>query len=249
MEFAEFETTIDAPVDSGETLVEADVPADPGVEEAPAVEAAPVEEPWSLSRDEWDATQYALQQIAQNFQAPAPTTTLQEDGQPPELDPFDPESVKAYQDWREEQLLGRIGEMISPLSARAQQEAETEQASLLKDAAHDVETKKGEFLGDEQAREFARSQMLAAAKDALPELAQRYGMTDRAAELSLEHGYAQVKAYQDSVAKAAVERHTNEISTLAGAPQDPAGGSTGLVVTPKVFGDERDLARSWGQRA
>ena len=91
--------------------------------------------------------------------------------------------------------------------------------------------------------------MLAAAKDALPELAQRYGMTDRAAELSLEHGYAQVKAYQDSVAKAAVERHTNEISTLAGAPQDPAGGSTGLVVTPKVFGDERDLARSWGQRA
>jgi len=142
--FAEFETVIDAPVDSGETLARADVPADPAVEEAAPVEETPAEEPWSLTRDEWDATQYALQQIAQSFTAPVAPAAPAEAGAP-ELDPFDPESVKAYQDWREEQLLGRIGEMISPLSARAEAEQAAEQDSLLKDARAYRRDKEGRF--------------------------------------------------------------------------------------------------------
>jgi hypothetical protein len=246
--FAEYETTVDTPPDTGETL-SAPEASEPAVDETPVAEETAAEEPWQLSRDDWEATQYALSQIAQQYQQPAVQQQPLEEGRPPEYDPFDPQSVAAYNEWERQQTLTAIQEMISPLATRAQQEAEQEQASLLKDAAVDVETRKGEFLGDEPSRSFAREQMLAAARDALPELAQRYGMTDRAAELALEQGYQQVKAYQDAIAKAAIERHTNEISTLAGAPQDPAGGGTGLRVTPKVYGDERDLARSWAARA
>lgn len=248
---AEYETVPDAlPVDAGD-IADTDVsPADPAAD-APADTPVDDTPSWTgPSQEDWEQTQYALSRLVSTIDQPQPVADVQQGpGDPPELDPFDPESVKAYQDWREEQLLGRISELVSPLSERAQAEARAEQTNLLRDAAHDVEQRKGEFIGDEKAISFARDQMLAAAFTLFPDFAQRYGMTDRASDLALEAAHQQVKSYQDSIVSAGVERYKNELSTLSGAPNDPASGATGLHATPQVQGDEMDFARHYAARA
>jgi hypothetical protein len=256
---ADFEA-IEAPVvdpapaeAGGDPSPEATPAGDPSAG-TPSPEAAP---PTPTGLEDFDLEQ--LRELAefapvlrQMFTAPPEQPTQAAPVEPqasPELDPFDPESVKAYQDWRDEQILGRIEQMVSPLAERAHAQAEQERTEILKDAVHDTEQRLGEFLGDDQARQQAQAQMTARARELFPEAAARYGNTDRAANYALEKAHAETKAYQDAVASAAVERYKNQLTQIGGAPAEPGAGASGLVATPKVSGDELDFARHYARRA
>src|SRR5206468_362161 len=105
------------------------------------------------------------QQVATALSAgqPAPQAVQQPTDQnvAPEYDPFDPESVARYNDWRDQQqlekLTGILDQRLSPLASQAEAQIEQQNAELLKDAVHDTETRLGEFLGDDAARERSRA--------------------------------------------------------------------------------------------
>lgn len=253
----EYEAVADAaPVDAGAAEpVDTFVDSDPGdVTDAPdATPDAPVD---PLAGIDLDAIR-ALAEVAPSLlqQRPPEQNVQQATPNGGFLDGVDPnEYLNPLSDNFGENLLN----VLNVVAERAQQPyrdmQEQEEASrsqeLLKDAAHDLETKKGEFIGDDAAKQFARSQMLQVARQVFPEIASRYGNTDRAADLALERAYDTVKGIQDSIAKAAVEQHVNRNARLADQHVAPGlGGASGIETTPAVVLSPRELALKYGNRA
>lgn len=167
---------------------------------------------------------------------------------PPELDMFDADSVRNFMAWERQQTLDAIKGMVDPIAEHTAVQQQAEQNALLKDAAHDVEQKNGEFIGDKEAVEFSRTQMLAVARDLFPEVAQRYGMTDRAGDIALERAHGIVKGWQDSVAKHAVEQHVNRNTRLAEQHVEPGAGGSAIEGAPAIY-RPGELARKFGGRA
>lgn len=227
----------------------AEAPVEAAVEADAQEQATPVN---PLEGVDLDALR-ALSEIAQAQlarQAQPAAQQQQEPQGPPEFDPLDPDSMQNYFAWRDEQLLGQIRSMVDPISEHAQAQQAAEQQSLLKDAARDVEVRKGEFLGDDPAREIAREQMLSEARALYPEFSNRYGNTDRAAELALEAAHARVKGYQDAIAKQAVEQHVNRNTRLAEQHSEPGGGGGSAVATrPEGIYKPGELSLKYGGTA
>lgn len=201
-------------------------PAAPDV--APAVEApqveAPAEPAWSVSQDEWQATQEALGYLVQQIAPPQDRPS------------FDPLSDNA-----DEQLRSIIREELAPYQQFQQQAQLGEAEARAKDMLTDIQARDGEFLlpdSAEKARVLANS--------LVQEAAQKHGFGPKAAEAALTQAYKTVREWEDAVGKAYHDRQMNQLRGLSGAPREPAaaGGSVQQVTVPGG-GTEMDVVRHY----
>lgn len=228
----EYETSPDAViVDAGDAVVE---PAAPAIPADPAPEPVAADPLAGLDIEELRMLTELAPVLRQALEQPAPAPAADPGDGPPTYDPFDPASVAAYNKWNNDQLLAQIDQRLQPLVGAHQQEAEQRQQDLLKDAAHDIEVKNGEFVNDS-----SRSQMLDQARQIFAELSPRYGATDRTAELALQRAYEKVSTYEKQIGEAYYERKTNELKTLAGARTEPAVRG-GAPDAPGEYKDEME---------
>jgi hypothetical protein len=196
---------------------------------APAGEAAA--ESWALSQEDWSTFQQQQQELNQTVQMLAAIEAQraqpylqQQQGQPegPLIpDPFN------RPDTYEEDFARYIEHVTTPLQSRFEQLDRQQGDEQVLDVLHDLEREKGEFLAPDEMRAVAKQH----AKDVYPQIAQRMGHTDQAGTEALVKGYEYAKQLEAKLAQAAVQRHTNSIQTLAGAPrQAGAQYSEGLQV-------------------
>lgn len=190
--------------------------------------------------------EYQQQQLAQYGEAfqrlqPAGQTAGQ-DG-PPDYDPFDPESVKAYMRWNNEQQLNAMREMLSPLSQTFEQQQAQQDLAAREEYANDLldgeVSRNGEFVpGDTDEQRSANTQareltdLIAA--NLYPQFAQRMGGGARAAEFAVEKAASQVRAMLKAAGQASVTQHQNHLATLAGATGEPNGVGGAATEQPVV---------------
>jgi cobalamin biosynthesis Mg chelatase CobN len=148
-------------------------------------------------------------------------------------------------------LLAAIGQMfdgaleqrLAPLYQREQQEEAEQGNKLVADLLDDVMSRSGEFLLPEQSKPLAEARL----RELAPEYFQKYGATNRAAELAAQRAVKEALEYETSVGKAYHERQQNLLQALAGASPEPGVGGQGVVRAP-VGGDEEDVARRYAAR-
>lgn len=222
-------------------------PAQPA-EPAGAVGSAP--SGWSgPSEDEWYETQATLRAIADRFSGqPEPA----EHGLDPpaggfEWDPLADDAdqqLAALLSQRDEFLLGRMQEMLSPVVQHTQAQRSEEAEARAMDVLADIETRDGAFATDE-GRGIART----LADSYWGQAEQRFGNTPRAAEYALSQGAARLRAYEKAVAERAVNEFKASITGVAGAPTEPGVGGTGaLEVTEGAESELEAISRVFGTR-
>lgn len=215
---------------------------DPGLGEAaagePPVEGESTEEQgWAgPSQEEWEQTQQALSYFAQLEQQ----RQAEQNGERQPLDPL--------ADDFETRLGAVLDERLAPIQQFTEQTRMGQAEDLALDILADQEAREGEFLLRETSEEtpfsstqFARS----IAEEIYPQMAQRFGDGDKAAEAALGQAYKAVRSWEEAVVKAGIERRDNQLSTLTGARREPpAGGAEGTQVSPDG-GDEFDVLRRY----
>lgn len=148
---------------------------------------------------------------------------------------------------QQREILGAVQQMIAPLAQTHEQQTQSAGDDLLKDAIGDAITRTGDLDADDVARDRV---MRDVRERFYPELAQRYGETDKAAELAIDKAVANERAYQKQIADAAVERYKNQIGTLAGVRGEPGGGAgSGVETFPDTPLSPRELALKYGGQA
>lgn len=154
---------------------------------------------------------------------------------------LDPGAFAQFLAQRDERLLGAIDQRFqsisAPLAAREEAETIAEGEQRLTDILADDISRNGEFVAgvteeakaaDKQARELVRT----LANQAFPEVAQRYGMTPRAAEVAMTNAATQVRGLLKAAGLSAVAVTANHNATLAGASREAGSGAAGLATTP-----------------
>ena len=230
--------------------------ADPAAAPEPAIEqpageagAEPAAAGPSLTDDDLEALR-ELRDIApilrQALTAPPAAEQQPQIEQPQiEWDPFDPDSMRAMLEQRDQQLLAQIGQLFQPIAERHQGEIIGEAEQRAHDILTDIATRQGEFDGGNDSLTLARH----IADSFMPDLTARYGPGPRAAEAALEQAYSYVRGIEQTVATKAVEQYKNQLGTLGGATGEPGStGAAGVTVAPQVKGDETDLARHFAAR-
>lgn len=199
----------------------------------------------SLGLDPADLRDIAemLPMLRQAINQPQPQPQQQAQQGPPELDPFDPASVQAYNDWRDQNLLARFEQMVSPLIGSHQEQVMSEAENRAMDILRDDAARNGDFIGGDQSLNAARQ----LADTLLPDMQARYGPGPRAAEQALYQAAQHIRGLEENIAKQAVERHTNQLSTLANATREPAAGATGAEA-PGQYKDEMEALAAWQAR-
>lgn len=210
--------------------------------------SAPAFDPSEIQAElEYLRTQNAqFAQLLQGVAAQAqPTTGQQQPSGLPAFDPFDADSVRAWQDARDQQLLAAIDQRFSAVSSRfAQQDALAQQAEgeqRIEDVIADDVSRNGEYASDPEADRQARATVRALAEQLFPEYAQRYGAGPRAGELALSKAAAQVRSLLSAAGTTAVTQRDNELANLAGVRGEPGTGASAGV--PGVSAPAADLRR------
>lgn len=195
-----------------------DVTPDLGGQPDPGPDPA-AEPQWALSQDDFRQLQSTVETLAQLEAARAqPYLQTQQNGNegPVRPDPWNrPESF-------DDDLDKYIEAKVQPFQQRFETLDQQESNERVLDVLADLETSKGEFL--EPVRDEMRQLATQKAREFYPQMAAKMGHGDAAGEAALQKAYEYAKAFESKLADAAVKRHTNEISTLAGAPRQP--GST-----------------------
>lgn len=222
-------------------------PTDPAFRDAVAAEA--------------DAVVAArIQELQQQMQQQQTQQYGQQQGpQPlPEFDPFDPASVQAYNEARDQQLLSQVEQLFArvaqPLQAQQEAQALAEGDQRAKDMiASDISTN-GEFATDpETGASPGRDLVEPLANLFVNDFAQRYGLGPRAAEAAVQKAGATIRALEKAAGVAAVNAHVNRNAQLAGASGEPGTGAgsgvqaMGVAVAGPNF--TRSLALKYGQQA
>lgn len=212
---------------------------------AAAETAAPAFDPAELQAElEFVRNQNA--QLAQILQAQQTRETPgQAAAQLPEYDPFDAQSVVAWQNARDQQLLAAIDQRLSTVTNQFAQQAamaqQVEGEQRIEDVIADDISRNGEFAADPAADAQARATVRALAEQMFPEYAQRYGAGPRAGELAIAKAAAQVRTLLQAAGTTAVTQRDNELATLAGAKGEPGAGASAGV--PGVSVPAADLRR------
>lgn len=171
----------------------------------------------------------------------------------PDFDPLDPDSVRAYNDARDQRMLSTIQQLIGQVAQplQAQQDAAREQAGEenLKDMLADDIARNGEFSTDPEADKRARQMVRTLAENVLPSYTQRYGFGARAAEASMAHAAREVRALLGPVRQQGAAEHANRTATLAGVHGEPGTGVPGVETVSDVPLSPRQLAQKFGARA
>lgn len=175
-----------------------------------AESAEPVEPAYvGPSPDEWQETQQELAQLReayQQMQAPQEESF-------PLIDPFAddyPQQLAAY-------VSQTVQQAIQPVSEWQYQQQLSEAEERALDIIEDDVSRNGEFLLGERAFDGVR----ALANSFFAEEAQRYGNGPKAAQTAIYRAAATWREYEKELAQKAIEQHTNQLTTLSGAPREP----------------------------
>lgn len=214
---------------------------------APAAEA-PALDPLELQAElEHMRSQYAelysvieqaqaqpVQQQAQQAQAQGVDVT-------DEYGNLDPAKFAAYQQARDQALLGQIGQMLNPLQQTFAQQQEaaviSEGEQRLADILADDVSRNGEFASDPDADAKARDLVATIASQIFPDIAERYGSNPRSAEIAMTRAATEVRSLLRSVGGAAVNQTQNQLATLAGAKGEPGAHGAGVEAPVIRLGD------------
>lgn len=144
----------------------------------------------------------------------------------------------------------RFQAIAAPLAAREEAESVAEGEARLNDILVDDIARNGEFSSDPETDKQARTLVRTLADQAFPEVAQRYGMTPRAAEIAMNRTADQVRGLLKAHGAAAVTAHVNHNATLASQRNEPGAGSgAGLVTTTDEILPEGALSRRYAADA
>lgn len=191
---------------------------------------APIESaPWSPSQDEWGQMVQGLNYLLEAQQRQASIYAPPQQEQYVEWDPYD-----------REQVLNLFRQEMAPLYQDREQAQLGEAEERARDILSDLSKRDGEF-----DIEIARLR----AESFLPQMQERYGPGPRAAEEALAAAAAAQRQWEMERDRTAVDRYTNQIATLAGAPGEPGSSYTqgaqtrtmpdyrqGGTVTDRFFG-------------
>lgn len=194
--------------------------------EAPAAEPEPQ---FSVSQEEWEQTQQAIQYMASLVAPPQPE--YQQQPEPAQLDFLAPDE--------QEQLDRFIESKLAPYADYTQQAILGEAEAKAMDILTDIVARDGEFLipgSTEKARALANTYV--------PQMAAQYGYGPAAAEHALEQAVKDVRDWETAVGQAYHERQINQLGTLSGARHEPgtAGSGAQQFVIPEG-GDLMDVVR------
>lgn len=219
----------------------------------PSVEppAAPTWTPEQLHDVFEQASSQGAQQVLEALFAAA-----QEPEAPIELDVFDDNfstNFEARLDQRDQQLLGRLQEMLSPLMGLAEsQQVETAQGMVgqIFDTFQDMgdflstRSETGEISPNAENRDIAEK----FAQALLPEVKAATGLQGpRAAQLALRKGAEMAKQFRDTAYQAGRDALKAELEANGGAPKLPAGGGSGATIVSDAD-DELAVAQRFASR-
>lgn len=211
---------------------------------------------WSgPSEEEWYALQGMLQNLAQSGRLQAAQTAQAAAQDPSERFTWDPlaedagEQLLNLLSQRDEYLLNRFQEMLSPVVAHTREELESEAEERAFDILADIEASEGKFKGGEEGRKIAR----VLADSFFPEAAARFGGPGtpgavRSAEYALRKAAQKVREYEERVATIAVNEFKASLEGIAGASNEPGAGTTGAgEVSAGADTEKEAVARLFGQ--
>lgn len=207
-----------------------DVFVEPGLEPAePVVEPEPAPEWTGPSQDEWSSVMGYIQSQQQQQAEWEAQQAQQQATQGLVLDPLEDDfqqRLEAYLDHREQQRFGPYAEYI-----------EQQRLGEAEERAHDIiqddVSRNGEFLLGEKAY----SNIRAIANTYMEDEVNRHGFGPKAAEAALARAASDWREYEKELAQVAVDRHMNQLSSIAGAPREPG-------VSPVPAGQLQQGARS-----
>jgi hypothetical protein len=241
-------------VEPTEPVVEPVEPTEPA---AAAPEPPNWEDPALLDLVDSRAAQIAQTQLAQLLEQYA--AEPQEPGQPQigqlvdEYGNLDPNALVQLLTTQQQQMLQqfdqRLQQIQAPLAARAAQEANAEGNQRLQDILADDIARNGEFSADKDADAKARGLVRTLAEQAFPEVAQRYGVTPRAAELAMTRAAAQVREVLAADRQASLSTEQNRIAALAGVRPEPGTAAVGVEGLSDKPLSARELAAKYAARA
>lgn len=186
-----------------------------------------------------------LQQLLEQSFAGDPAAAQQGQQQQQQLLPPDPfsdnyqQELAAYNQARDEQMYARFEEMLGqvaqPLNARIQSETVAEGQQRLQDMIADDVARNGDFpRAPGQTESQAQKLIMPLAEALFPQIAERYGVGTRGAEMAIQQASSTVRAIIAEAGAAAVEAHKNQNATLLavqGEPGTAVAGAQGLSDT------------------
>lgn len=204
----------------------------------PIAPEAPAEPAWAPSQEEWEQAVGAISYLAELEQRRSAVYQPQDDDPTPELNPFEPTFA--------EQLRGLIRQEVAPIAGRFESMSVQEGEQRALDILADDAKANGEF---DLALARQRANQL------LPQFEQKMGAGREAAQAALAQAAKDQRAWEAQFAEQAVARHTNRLTTLAGAPGEPGSQyavgvqqrtmpdyTKGGSVTQRFFGPNSDDA-------
>lgn len=229
----------EAPEDGGGSVEEP-------VESVATEPEAPEPEAWALDREEWERTQQFLQQAApilgyvaeqlqrEQYEQPVPQgqyPAVAEDAAPPEIDPFDPNSVQRYVEWATE---------------RKVQEALQSSVGPYQDVMQHIAVREGEQAARETLTRLS-SEVGAFDEDAALILAAGMIEQGQQPEQALRVSASYLNELETKIRADERERYKKELQEIAGAPQETtvAGGpvTTELETVPTGRGRYEEAMR------
>lgn len=197
--------------------------SDLALEPQAPVEATPepVEPSWEgPTQEAWEQTQAELnwfREQAARAQEPEPDYS--------QFDPFNDNFAQNY---------AQLAQRVEEIASYVQQAQGREGQELLIDVIHDDISRNGELLMGEDAF----PQVIAAARQLMPDMQRRYGNGDRAAEEAIYKAMSAHREQEQALRQRIIDQHTNQLSTLANAPREPGAGGASpagqLSVAPRT---------------
>lgn len=183
---------------------------DPGSAGDPAADGleppAAAPEQWAMSQEQFDELQGNLSFLMEQEQRRQQMFAPQQ-----QQEPQGPSFYEDPDGWLEH----RLAERLAPLQEFQEEIKIQEGSERAKDMLSDLASRGGDFDHD---------LAMLRAEQILPQMKRQYGDTWQAAEKALEAAAEQQRKWEQARDQAAVQQHTNHITTLAGAPGEP--GST-----------------------
>lgn len=140
----------------------------------------------------------------------------------------------AYMQKREEGLIGQFKELVSPMLAAYEREAQREGSELIKDVFESLD------VGGDYDKTAATDLFHAYKAESVA----KYGETPRALEHAAERAARRQREIEDVAEKRGVEAYKNHMKTLSGAQREGDVRQAGQSI-PGEYSDENDVATNW----
>jgi hypothetical protein len=233
--------------------------AEAPVEEAAPEASAPAFDPREMQAEiehlrEQNAQIVAWAQSQGATREQAQTIANEQTGDLDEIDLFADDAgakLKQLFEQRDKQLLGaidqRLERVFQPIEQAQHAQVVAEGEQQMRDVIADEFSRNGDLLfgGDDIVNKIIDD----VRNRYFPEVAERYGQTNRAAEIAISRAVEAERAYQKQIGDAAVTAHENRKATLAGQRGEPTGSIDGVLTSSDEILPEGGVARKWAANA